>query len=130
MGSYALAASSPTKSSVREATPQEAAQFIKSTPSAIVIDVRTPQEFAEGHIAGATSINVLADDFDKKIAALDRKTPLLIHCRSGGRSRRALAAMEKLHFEQVVHLTDGLNGWKAAGLPIVKSLPNKESLHD
>ena len=110
---------------VRETTPQEAHAFLKATPKAQIIDVRTPQEFQAGHIKGAVCINVNSEDFKKEMARLDRTTPILIHCRSGSRSRRALAQIESLQFKQVLHLTDGFNAWVAADLPTEQSPSQK-----
>ena len=112
---------------IREATPQEAKTFLASTPKAKVLDVRTVEEYRAGHIKGAVCIDVLESGFETKVAALDRKTPLLVHCRSGGRSKRALAVLTKLQFQQIVHLTEGMNAWEKAGFPVEKSQPQKDT---
>jgi phage shock protein E len=69
-----------------------------------VLDVRTPEEFASGHISGA--INVPVTEIEQKIASVapDKTTPLMIHCRSGGRSARAKTALEKLGYINVTDL--------------------------
>ena len=81
-------------------------------PGGAVLDVRTPAEFAAGHIEGAVNLDANADDFEAKLKALDRDAPYLLHCASGGRSRRALAAMEPLAFERVYHLAGGYIAWQ------------------
>lgn len=85
-----------------------------------VLDVRTDEEFAAGHIAGAVQIDYLGDEFAKKLAKLDRDQAYLVHCRSGGRSKGALDAMKKLGFKVVHHLDGGMQAWVAAGGEVVK----------
>jgi len=105
---------------MKDVTPDEAALLMKSKPApALMIDVRTPDEFAEGHIPGARNVDFLGDDFEKQIAALPADRPLIVHCAAGNRSSKAVAkisAMQK--FAQIFHLKSGFNGWKAAGKPV------------
>ena len=51
-----------------------------------LVDVRTPEEFSEGHLENAINIDVTADDFDAKVASLDKEKPVMVYCKSGGRS--------------------------------------------
>ena len=67
-----------------------------------VVDVRTPAEYAAGHIAGAQNIDVQAADFGARIAALDKKAPYLVYCRSGSRSGIAAATMAAAGFTDIV----------------------------
>jgi rhodanese-related sulfurtransferase len=85
-----------------------------------VVDVRTAEEFKEGHIKGAKNIDITENDFDKKLAELDKSKPVLVHCQAGGRSTRSLANFEKLGFTQVYHLDGGFSGWTKAGKPVEK----------
>ena len=65
-----------------------------------LLDVRTPQEFAEGHIPGAINIDWKADGFlEAAKAALEAVRPVLVYCRSGRRSAEAAAAMEGIGFK-------------------------------
>lgn len=82
-----------------------------------VIDVRTPEEFAAGHVAGAVNIDVEASDFGTKIAALDPEDPYLVYCRSGRRSAIAADAMAEAGFTDIVD-AGGLEPLVAAGAPI------------
>jgi rhodanese-related sulfurtransferase len=84
-----------------------------------VIDVRTPEEFAAGHLEGAALIDFYADSFATEIAALDRDETYLIYCRSGNRSGQAHVLMQELGFEQVYDLDGGVNAWSAQGLALV-----------
>jgi phage shock protein E len=81
----------------------------------VVLDVRTDEEFAKGHIGGAKQLNFFADDFEKNLGKLDKTKPYLLHCQSGGRSGKALKAMQKLGFEKVYHLDGGMLAWEKAG---------------
>jgi len=86
----------------------------------IVIDVRTADEFKEGHIKGAKNIDIMADDFEAQLKKLDKTKPCLIHCQAGGRSMRALKVFEKLGFQNLIHMDDGFGGWEAAGKSVEK----------
>ncbi len=80
-----------------------------------IIDVRTPEEYAEGHIAGAQNIDFYAGDFSDKISQLNKNTPYAIYCRSGNRSGQTLMFMESLGFTNVVDLQGGIGAWVSAG---------------
>lgn len=86
----------------------------------IVLDLRTPKEFAGGHIVGATNVDCTADGFEKRLESLERGKTYLIHCASGRRSTNALPVFEKLGFKRITHLDGGLKGWEAAKQPVVK----------
>jgi rhodanese-related sulfurtransferase len=86
----------------------------------VILDVRTPDEFAEGHLEGAKNIDFNAKDFAERLGKLDKEKPYLVHCRSGGRSGRSLATFEKLGFKKIYHLDGGILAWEDAGLPVVK----------
>ena len=89
--------------------------YNKSTNKLIIIDVRTQEEYEKGHLSNAKLIDFFADDFEKKIKALDKKLPYLIHCQSGGRSMKAFKLMKTLGFEKVFHLDGGILAWKSSG---------------
>ena len=80
----------------------------------VLIDVRTPQEIAQGKIEGALEINFLDDNFQEKIQELDKSTPYLIYCRSGNRSSKATAIMEAQGFEKLYNLQGGYQAWSQA----------------
>ncbi len=87
----------------------------------VILDVRTPEEFREGHLAGAVNLNLLAPDFTAKLGALDRGKTYLVYCRSGNRSTKAVRAMEGMDFRSIYHMRDGIIGWQAKGLPLSRS---------
>ena len=103
----------------KDVTPDEAAELMKDRARVLVIDVRTSDEFAEGHIAGAKNVDFLGDDFEKMIATLPKDKALIIHCASGNRSARAVTKIAEMQRSgQIFHLKSGFNGWVAAGKPI------------
>lgn len=77
-----------------------------------LVDVRTPEEFATGHIDGAMNINYWGDDFQTAIQKLDKKRPVLLYCKSGVRSSKAAAVMQKLGFTELYNLEGGYLTWK------------------
>lgn len=86
-----------------------------------LIDVRTPEEFAEKRISGASNIGVADADFETKLAKLDKSKPLYVYCLAGVRSRKAAEAAEKLGFKEVYNLEGGLNAWSNADKPLQTS---------
>lgn len=70
----------------------------------VVIDVRTPAEFAGGHLEGAANIDIQSSTFAAKVAKLDKAVPYFVYCRSGNRSAQAITAMKAAGFSK---LTDG-----------------------
>ena len=106
---------------VRVVSPAEAAVVQNDPPAGLqIIDVRTPEEFTEGHLGGATMIDFYADDFVDRIAELDRDVPYLIYCRSGNRSGQTRALMAELGFTDVVDVDGGIIAWTEADLEIVR----------
>ena len=85
-----------------------------------VLDVRTPAEFAKGHLPGAVNIDINGAEFEQKIAALDKKKTYLVHCAAGARSTRACQKMGQLKFPALYNLEGGLKAWEKAGKPVEK----------
>ncbi len=99
-----------------------ASQWIKNDPKPVILDVRTPGEFAEGHIAGAQLITWTDRDFETRaVKELDRSQPVLVYCRSGARSAAASKKLASLGFSGVRNLEGGTIAWKKAGLPLTPS---------
>ena len=116
---FVLPSFSMADDKIRHVEAEAAAQII-AEGKAVVIDVRTSDEFVEGHIEGAKNIDILSDDFEEQVAKLDKTKPTLVHCQSGGRSTRALPTFQKLGFTNLIHLDGGFDGWQAAGKPVHK----------
>ena len=87
-----------------------------------LLDCRTAEEYAEGHIAGAVLADVKLDSF-KEIATaiLSKDAPVAVYCRSGRRSLTACGILAQAGYKEIYNLTTGILGWTQAGKPITKS---------
>jgi rhodanese-related sulfurtransferase len=85
----------------------------------VLLDVRTPEEFASGHLDGAVNVDFYSADFATSLAALDRDDRFLVYCRTGNRSGSTLELMEQLGFQDVHHLDGGIVSWSTAGGVVV-----------
>lgn len=98
---------------------EQAAAITEDPPSGLVVlDVRTPEEYAEGHLADAVLVDFYDADFAEQLAALDPDVPYLMYCRSGNRSGQTLSVMQQLGFDSVAHVDGGILAWADAGLPV------------
>jgi len=97
-------------------------EFEKLTkqPGNVVLDVRTPSEYRNGHLKDAVLIDFMGKDFEEKVKALDKSKTYLVHCQVGGRSAKACAKLDKMGFTNVVNLEGGYKAWEKAGKPIEK----------
>jgi phage shock protein E len=78
----------------------------------VVLDVRTPDEYKEGHIKNAINYNVLDSlAFEKQIATLPKNKKYLLYCRGGIRSGKALVMMQQKGFKHLYHLAGGISAW-------------------
>lgn len=91
---------------------------ISATKDPIVLDVRTPGEYASGYIEGAINLDFREADFSKKIDELDKEATYFVYCGSGRRSRGALDLMKELKFKNVYDLEGGISQWRASDFPI------------
>ena len=104
----------------RRATPLQATQMINRGKSTAVIDVRTADEFAAGHLRDAKNIPLA--DLANRIGELDKnkvKTVIVV-CQSGARADKAARQLKTAGFEDIYSLEGGVNAWSAAGLPLSK----------
>nr|VFJ59657.1 MAG: Rhodanese-related sulfurtransferase [Candidatus Kentron sp. DK] len=100
-------------------SPTEAIGLINHE-NAVILDVRTDGEFADGYILNA--VHVPQSSLSDHIKRLDkyRSRPIIAACRSGNRSAKACAILRKHNFERVYNLSGGVVGWQSAGLPLVR----------
>ncbi len=105
-----------TGSSETVLPPREFVAKYMATDDAILLDVRTEEEVAEGTLAQAQHI-VYDASFSDKLEGLEKK-PIFIYCASGIRSGKAAKILRDKGYDSVYELEAGLNGWTAAGLPI------------
>ena len=98
----------------------EQVKELAKQPDILILDVRTPEEFGQGRITGARMINFLGEDFDVKIAQLDKDQPIVVYCAKGGRSSQAAKRLDAQGFKTIYNYSGGFNDWKAKGEPIEK----------
>ena len=92
--------------------PTQFKKIVAEHPTAVVLDVRTKQEYQSGNIKASTNIDVLEENFSAQIQSLDKDLHYLIYCRSGMRSAKAAGILCELGFTNVYNLTGGYNAWK------------------
>jgi rhodanese-related sulfurtransferase len=86
----------------------------------VILDVRTPAEYSQGHIAGAKLLDFYGKGFQQALGKLDKSKTFLIYCRSGSRSGKTMSLASGLGFEHLYHLGRGVMDWQAQGYPLVK----------
>lgn len=102
-------------------TAEEFSEKLNATADAQLLDVRTPDEFAAGHLERALNYDWNGSEFAAQIAGLDKTKPIFIYCLSGGRSGAAAKQMRSQGFQHVYELQGGIMKWRAAGLPETRS---------
>lgn len=98
-------------------------ESVDVTDDTVILDVRTPEEFAEGHLVGAQNIDVSADGFDDEVAQLDTDAPIVVYCRTGNRSAEAVERMEALGFTDLTDVGSLQEAADATGLAIIAGQP-------
>ena len=108
---------------IKDVTPREVFTLIQDTqnnPDIVILDVRTPAEFAQGYIENAINVDFYSKTFPDELNKLDKEKMYLLYCRSGNRSGRTLKLMEELQFKTVYNMTGGIRQWIAEERPITK----------
>ena len=123
IGVSGCSSSDPTGSSASQSTDQHMTASDFSTamakPGTIMLDVRTPAEYASGHLPQAQNIDIETGDFATKIASLDKNAKYAVYCRSGNRSGAALEQMAGVGFTHLYDLDGGIGAWQSMGGPMV-----------
>jgi rhodanese-related sulfurtransferase len=88
--------------------------YIRSK-NAYILDIRTPLEYAGGHIGGAINIDVLSADFNTGIDTLNKEKNYFLYCKAGKSSEEALNKMKEAGFKNLRHLKGGIEAWKEQG---------------
>lgn len=98
-------------------SPKDFIEQAKADTTAIILDVRTPEEYKEEHLAGAQQLDFLnSEAFDEGIKRLDKSHTYYVYCRSGKRSHHACIKMQKQGFK-VFDMEGGILNWKKLGMP-------------
>lgn len=98
--------------------PKQFSEQLQAVSGAQLIDVRTPQEYAGGHLPGAKLISLNARNFEQQIQQLDNARPIFIYCARGGRSANAGRRLLQMGFTQVYDLRGGITEWISQGFPV------------
>lgn len=101
-----------------DVTVAEAKALIEGKPDMVILDVRTPSEFDDGHIEGA--INIPVDYLAGRLDELNKDDELLVYCRTGNRSARAVGILDDNGFTKIFHMDAGITGWVDSGYPVVE----------
>ncbi|THT99396.1 rhodanese-like domain-containing protein [Lampropedia puyangensis] len=106
-----------SKSGSASVTPAQAVQKMNSEKAAVV-DIRSSEDYAAGHIKGAKHVSL--DQVEQQLGnvAKNKATPVLFVCATGTRAGKAVAAAKKLGYEQAQVVSGGMKAWKEAGLPL------------
>ena len=90
-----------------------------SSEKYVLVDVRTAEEFIDGHIEGALNIDYFSATFSDDISKVGFEIPILLYCRSGNRSSKAMKIMNELGFKEVYNLEGGIKGWISENNPVI-----------
>jgi rhodanese-related sulfurtransferase len=96
---------------IKEVTAETVKKTLATEKNWVVLDVRTPEEFSQGHIPGAVNINLYQNDAMDKIAKLNKNDKYIVYCRTRNRSGVVAEHMVKNGFKTVHQMVDGIGGW-------------------
>ncbi len=92
-------------------TPDQFAEGMQTHPDAVLLDVRTPEEYNGGHLPGAINVNIQGYEFHEQIENFDETKTYYVYCRSGARSSTACKYMQSKGFQHVHNLAGGILAW-------------------
>lgn len=110
-----IAAQRPASAIQRISPKQYQADYAQAGTEHILVDVRTPEEFASGHIAGA--VNISLQSLPQRMSELPQDRPIVLYCRSGNRSNTAAQMLARAGYTDIYDL-GGVIDWRAQGLPL------------
>lgn len=92
----------------------------KDNPDFVILDVRTAEEYSQGHLKDSAIIDYKSETFDEEVGQLDKSKTYLVYCRTGRRSNEAAEKMTEAGFVDVYHLDGGITEWQESGFPVDK----------
>lgn len=111
-----------TDDGIKVITVKEFADAMKTDTTAVILDVRTAEEYANGHIEGSINLDIKDEAaFDRSVKSFDNSKTYYIYCRSGRRSHKAAAKIQNAGFN-AIDMEGGINAWNEEKLPVVVSL--------
>lgn len=116
-------AQQPGSTVARDISDAELLALMADRPDLLLIDVRTDQEWEQGHIPGAAFLDFLEDDFEERAFALPKNRPIAVYCAAGGRSEDAMMKMKTAGFQELYNLRGGFYGWEDAGRDVSDADP-------
>ncbi|MBW7838815.1 MAG: rhodanese-like domain-containing protein [Chitinophagaceae bacterium] len=111
--------SAQKKGKIKTITVEQFQKKVKGSGTIQLVDVRTPKEFTDGHLKGATNYNVLDSTLYRNISNLNRRKAVFVYCKSGARSMRAAEQLKAAGFK-VFNMEGGITNWNSKNLPTVK----------
>lgn len=116
ISSLVMVGCSDATSTAQDLSPQQyVSQFTEANVSHMLVDVRTPEEFASGHIAGA--VNIPLDQISSRLSEMPQDGTLVVYCRSGNRSAQAISILQQAGYAKLYDL-GGIISWVEAGYPV------------
>lgn len=106
------------RQSISEVSPSEVAALLRG--KILLIDVREPGEFSGGHLPGAVNIprGLLEFKLSENLESFQDGKPLVVYCKSGGRSALCAEALQRMELQGVLSMAGGFDAWAAEGLPV------------
>lgn len=122
-GIVMFAAKKSSKKGFEEIEPKDAFNILeknKDNPDLVVLDVRTPEEYDEGHIEDAYLLNIKSKDFEDELEKMDKDKTYFVYCKAGIRGCKATDLMENHGYKEVHNISGGIDKWKSKRLPVEK----------
>lgn len=117
---FTIVSFSSQAQTVKKLDPQSFDKKIKELKNPILIDVRTQDEYEQGHLANAKVIDINSSDFETRVSKLDKSQPVFVYCKAGSRSNKAANILSGLGFKEIYDLSGGITAWRAENKPIDK----------
>jgi rhodanese-related sulfurtransferase len=108
---------------IKDVTCKEAFKMVKENENNsdfIILDVRTPEEYADDHLEGSRNVDYNSPDFVNKLEGMDKNSNYIVYCRSGVRSRNAANIMSKVGYNKIYNVLGGIMDCKARGMKVVR----------
>ena len=109
-------------SNIKDINCQQALKLIKENdePDFVILDVRTPGEYAEDHLEGSRNLDYNSPDFVNKLEGMNKNNTYIVYCRSGVRSHNAANIMSKVGYSKIYNVLGGIMDCKAKGVKVVR----------
>jgi rhodanese-related sulfurtransferase len=105
---------------VQVISPEQMVDELYEKEDVQLVDVRTSEEFLEGHLKNAQNICIASSDFEDKVKLLDKNKPVYLYCKTGGRSANAAKILEEMGFTKVYDMQGGITNWKKKGYELAQ----------